>query len=121
MLTDIRLEFYEPDGIVLHPTQAEQMELEKGSDGHYVGDLRPRRQRLWRKPVVETPAMTSGTAVVANFRLAYTVWERMAAQIKLGYNNDDFTKNLVTILGEMRAAYGTVRPKALEKATGFPT
>ncbi|HEX7313293.1 MAG TPA: phage major capsid protein [Pyrinomonadaceae bacterium] len=119
MLTDIRLEFYEPDGIVLHPTQAEAIELDKGSDGHYTMIYDPVGQRLWRKPIVETPAMTSGTAIAANFRLAYTVWERMAAQIKLGYNNDDFTKNLVTILGEMRAAYGTVRPKALEKATGL--
>lgn len=118
-MTDIRLEFYEADGVVLHPAQAEAMDTERGDDGHYVNIYDPVQQRVWRKPVVETPAMTSGTAIVSNFFLAYTVWDRMDAKVDVGYINDDFTKRLVTIMGILRAAYKTVRPKALEKITGM--
>lgn len=118
-ITDIRLSFYEANGIIVHPTQGEAMELDKAGDGHYTMVYDPVSQRVWRVPVVETPAMTSGTALVGNFKLGYKVWDRQDAAVVLGYENDDFTRNLVTLLGELRAAYGTVRPLAIEKATGM--
>lgn len=118
-ITDIRLEFYEANGVIVHPTQGEAMELDKAGDGHYTMVYDPVSQRVWRVPVVETPAMTSGTSLVGNFLLGYKVWDRQDAAVVLGYENDDFTRNLVTLLGELRAAYGTIRPKAIEKATGM--
>lgn len=116
-ITDIRLEFYEPNGILLNPADGEKLELTKATDLNYVMIYDAVSQRVWRKPVVETPAIAAGTGVVADFKLGYTVWEREDAQVMTGYINDDFTKNLVTILAEARAAYGAVRPKAIERVT----
>lgn len=118
-ITDIRLAFYEPDGIALAPADSESMELDKAADGHYTMIYDPVAQRVWRKPVVESTQLTQGTAIVAAFRLGYTIWDRMDAQTMVGYVNDDFTKNLVTILAELRAAYGATRPLAIEKVTAL--
>lgn len=120
-ITDIRLEFYEPDGIALNPADSENMELDKGSDGHYTMIYDPVAQRVWRKPVVESTVLSVGTGIVAAFKLGYTIWDRMAAEVGVGYVNDDYIKNLVTILAELRAAYGTVRPLAIEKVTALNT
>ena len=52
-ITDISLAFYEADGIILNPSDGENLELDKGSDGHYVQIFDPVAMRVWRKPVRE--------------------------------------------------------------------
>lgn len=119
MITDIALEFYEADGFIVHPTQAEGLELEKGSDGHYVMVYDPVAQRVWRKPIRETVAMTAGTVVCGAFKIGTKLWDREQSNIRVGEPGNFFLQNAVAILAELRAAFAVTRPKAIEKATGF--
>lgn len=118
-ITDLYLEFYAPDGIVLHPAQGETMELDKDDNGAYMKMYDSQTLRIWRVPVVETPAMTSGSALVANFKLGVKVWDREQTQILTGQPDDYFLRNAFAILAELRAAWAVTRPKAVEKVTGL--
>lgn len=119
-ITDIRLSFYEPDAIVLNPAQSEALELEKDANGNYLRVFDPVALRLWRVPVVESPAMPSGTGLVGAFRLAATLWDRMATEIRVAEQHADFfIRNAVVILADLRAAFAVTRPLAIEKVTGM--
>lgn len=118
-ITDLYLEFYRPDGIVLHPTQGEALELLKDDNKNYLNIYDSATMRVWRVPVVETPAMTSGTALVGQFKLAATIWDRMQTEVLTGQPNDFFLRNAFALLAELRAAFAVTRPKALEKVTGL--
>lgn len=118
-ITDIALEFYEADGIILNPIQCETLELEKGSDDHYVMIYDPVAMRVWRKPIRETQAMTAGTALVGAFKMGAKLWDREQSNIRVGEPGNFFLQNAVAILAELRAAFAVVRPKAIEKVTGL--
>jgi HK97 family phage major capsid protein len=121
-ITDLYLEFYRPDGIVLHPADGEKLELLRETSpgvGAFLGIYDSATMRVWRVPVVETPAMTSGTALVGNFRLGVTVWDREETQVLTGQPNDFFLRNAWAILAELREAHAVTRPKAIEKITSI--
>jgi hypothetical protein len=54
--------------------------------------------------VIENIGVTANTMVVGDFTKS-NLRLREDAMISIGYENDDFTKNLVTILGEIRAVH----------------
>jgi HK97 family phage major capsid protein len=118
-ITDLYLEFYQPDGIILNPAQGETLELLKDDNNQYMRVYDSATMRLWRVPVVETAAMTAGTALVGNFKLGVTVWDREQTQILTGQPSDYFLRNAFAILAELRAAWAVTRPLALEKVTGL--
>jgi HK97 family phage major capsid protein len=68
-------------------------------------------------PVVETDALAAGTMLVGDFSKA-VLFDRQAVSISVGTINDQFTRNLVTVLCEMRAAFAVVRPTAFCKVAG---
>lgn len=118
MLLQAELAEYPSDGIVLHPSDWAAIELLKDSTGQYLignpqGTLAP---TLWGRPVVATQAMTVDTALVGAFRMASQIFDRMDASIVIATENeDDFIKNLVTILIEERLALAVYRPEAFIK------
>lgn len=117
-ITDLYLEFYRPDGIVLHPTQGEALELLKDANDQYLRIYDSASLRVWRVPVVETPAITAGTALVGAFKIGATLWDRMQTEVRYSENYSDyFIRNAVVVLAELRAAFGVQRPKAFEKIT----
>lgn len=118
-ITDIYLEFYQPDGIVLNPAQGEALELLKDGNDAFLRVYDSASARIWRVPVVETAAMTAGTALVANFKLGVTVWDREQTQVLTGQPNDYFLRNAFALLAELREAHAVTRPKAVEKITGL--
>lgn len=116
--TDIMLAFYEPTGLVLNPGDGEALELAKDSQGRYLKEYDSVTGRLWRVPVVETPAIAAGTALVGNFKIGATLWDREEAAVRVSENvASDFIQNMVRLLAEVRAAFGVVRPLAFEKVT----
>lgn len=102
-------------GIVMNPIDWAMIELHWDANSRYVigqpqGDAQP---RLWRTPVVETPAITAGQFLTGAFRLGAQLFDRWAARVQLATENeDDFIHNLVTILAEERIALATYRPEA---------
>lgn len=92
------------DTVVLNPADYYAMQLVKDAEGRYllppfstadgmiVAGLR----------VVANNGVTVGTFLVGDFKKD-NLAIREEINIQIGYVNDDFTKNLVTILAEMRA------------------
>jgi HK97 family phage major capsid protein len=117
-ITDIRLAFYQANGVVLNPADGEALELAKDSQGRYLNIYDPVAFRIWRVAVIETPAITALTGLVGDFTLGATLWDREQANVRVSENvSDDFIKNMVRILAELRAAFAVVRPLCFEKIT----
>ena len=74
---------------------------------------------LWGLPVVVSNRITSGTALVGNFAVGAKLHLREDATVKVGMANDDFTRNIVRVLAEMRAALTIRRPSAFAKVTSL--
>lgn len=105
---------YPATGIVLHPTDWARMELTKDTTGRYIignpqGTTAP---TLWSLPVVATQAISVDKFLVGAFRLGAQLFDRWDARIETGYVDDDFIRNLVTILAEERIALAVYRPEA---------
>lgn len=105
---------YPATGMVMHPSDWARIELTKDDMGRYVignpqGTIAP---TLWGLPVVATQAMTIDKYLVGAFQLGAQVFDRWDARVEAAYVNDDFTKNLITILAEERLALAVYRPEA---------
>jgi len=106
---------YPASGIVMHPSDWARIELLKDSTGRYIignpqGTLSP---TLWGQPVVATQAITIDKFLVGAFQLGAQVFDRWEARVEVATENeDDFVKNLVTILAEERLALAVYRPEA---------
>ncbi|MDE3796631.1 phage major capsid protein [Sinorhizobium meliloti] len=103
-----------PDGIVIHPSDWWRMRLTKNADGEYIlGDpMTAVQPSLFGLPIVATEAMAVDTFLVGSFA-SQTLYDRWTARVEVGFVNDDFTRNLVTVLGEERIGFAAKRPEAL--------
>jgi len=114
-MTKAYLAYYPVDGIVLHPSDWEDIELLKSSDDMYVwvnvnvGG----QERLWRTPVVVSAALTEGTFLTGSFGLGATLWDRQEVTISVsGSHSDFFIKNKLAILCEERVELTVERPES---------
>lgn len=126
-ITQVQLSYFEPDGIIVHPSDWETIELTKEtgsgiSSGMYIF-ANPTTQvgpRLWGMPVVVTQAMTQGQFLVGAFQLGATIWDRAGATVEISREHSDyFTRNMAAILCEERLALTVYRPLAFIYG-GFP-
>lgn len=109
---------FPPTGVVMHPTDWATIELVKDTTGrHIIGDPQNGTEpRLWRLPVVETPAMAVDKFLTGAFQLGAQIFDREDASVEISTeDSDNFRKNLVTILAEQRLALATYRPEAFVK------
>lgn len=106
---------YPASGHVLNPIDWAKLEMLKDGDGNYIigqpqGNASP---TMWGLPVVATQAMTSGKFLTGAFMLGAQVFDRWQARVEIATENeDDFVKNLVTMLCEERLALAVYRPEA---------
>ena len=105
---------YPASGHVLNPIDWATMELLKDNEGRYIigqpqGETDP---TLWRLPVVETQAIAPTKFLTGAFNMAAQIFDAEDASIEVGFENDDFTRNLLTILCEERLALAVYRPEA---------
>ena len=99
---------YQANYVLINPLDAGLMDMLKVSatDGRYV--IPPfysaDGQRIAGLSVITNPGVTAGDFVIGDFSKS-NLAIREEINIQVGYENDDFTKNLVTILGELRATH----------------
>lgn len=109
---------FPPNGVVLHPTDWAGIETTKDTAGAYIiGNPQDSAQpRLWGLPVVATQAITLDKFLVGSFGMAAQIFDRQDANVALSTEDDqNFRKNLVTILAEERLALAVYRPEAFVK------
>lgn len=105
-------------GAVLHPADWASIELLKETTGAYLignpqGALAP---TLWSLPIVATQAISQGNFLTGAFRLGAQIFDRWDARVEVSTEDDqNFRKNLVTILAEERLALAVYRPEAFVK------
>jgi HK97 family phage major capsid protein len=63
--------------------------------------------------VVPTPYLQAGKIIVARLSDSALIYQRAGAVIEMGYVNDDFTKNLVTVRAEERLGLACDRPAGI--------
>lgn len=98
-------------GHVLNPIDWAGIELLKDTVGRHIigapsGDA---TASLWRLPVVETQAIAQGKFLTGAFQMGAQVFDLWDSRIETGFENDDFTKNRLTILAEERIALAVYR------------
>jgi len=114
-----------PTAIVMHPNDWEAVRLarENAASATYGGYLMGPpsmvgANTLWGLPVVESEAMTENTTLVGDFSMGCSLFDREQAVIRVGFINDQFIRNMQTILAELRAAFVVWRPTAFARVTG---
>lgn len=106
---------YPASGIVMNPIDWARIETLKDTTGRYIignpqGTI---GASLWNLPVVTTQAIEEDKFLTGAFRLGAQVFDRWQARVEVATENeDDFVKNLVTILAEERLALAVYRPEA---------
>lgn len=115
-ITKSLLAYYEPTGIIVHPNDMEDLELTKdGQDRHLMvmSVSMGAEARLWRLPMVATPAITEGFCLLGAFGIGATLYDRMEGNIRVAEQHSDFfVRNAVAILAEERLALAVKRPES---------
>ena len=116
--TEVYTSGYLPSFVWIHPEDWEGIELEKGSDGHYIWAiirdvLGP---RIWSMRVVQgvgTKKVGAATRnVLVGDAIGATIYDRQQANIAIGWIDDQFVKNLRTIRAEERMTLTIDAPAA---------
>jgi HK97 family phage major capsid protein len=104
-----------PDNVYVNPADWGAMELQKGSDGHYLNGLPG--VMLTTNPfnvrVIPSPFVPAGQFAIGAFNRAVTIWDRDGVTVEAGFVNDDFKRNKVTLRAEMRLAFEITTPSAI--------
>lgn len=106
---------YPASGHIMNPIDWARIETLKDGDGNYIiglpqGTASP---TMWGLPVVATQAMAVDKFMTGSFSMATQIFDQWAVRIETGFQNDDFTRNKVTVLAEKRLALAVYRPEAL--------
>jgi len=114
-----------PDAIVIDPGAfTALLTLKASTSGVYLSGAAMSSapiSLLWGVPVVPSPAMPAGEALVGNFRRGGALYSKQGLRMMASTEHADFfTKNLTAVLGELRAVLAVQRPPAFCKVTGLP-
>jgi HK97 family phage major capsid protein len=127
MLTVSATGLANPNGIVMHPADWAQVRLMRESTA--TGNVNPGGylygppsvtgpQTLWGRPVVLSLGMTANTALVGDFQLGCMLFDREQGAVRVGTIDDQFVRNMQTILAELRAAFVVFRTAAFCAVSG---
>ncbi|WP_404764618.1 phage major capsid protein [Vibrio alginolyticus] len=95
-----------PSFVILHPEDAAELDLAKGSDGHFIAaDARAVNPDVaWGVRVVKSKAVGKGKFILVD-ATQITLWIREGMSVETSNSDaDDFQKGLVTVLATQRCA-----------------
>jgi len=107
-MSQIEAAKFVPTHVVLNPVDVAKMQLTKTTQGEYTTPIfypsANGEMRVANLVVVSTTFMTAGTFLVGDMSKA-NLRMRENVNIQVGYVNDDFQRNMVSILAEARAVH----------------
>ena len=110
------LAYFQPTGVVMHPFDWEDIELETDLNGAYtvaVSVAVGGEKRVWRLAVTDSPAMTQGHALVGAFGTGAKLYDREQVNIEVSTENRDlFERNAYTVRAEERLGLVVDRPES---------
>ena len=119
--TRAALAYFTPTGVVLHPFDWEDLELEQNLQGSYVISMSVAlgaEKRLWRMDVVDTPAIHQRQFLVGAFGQGAKVYDREQVGVTVSTENrDNYERNVVTLRAEERIAMEVPRPESFVEGT----
>lgn len=120
-ITRAILAYFPPTGIVMHPLDWEDLELETDDTGAYrlaVNVAIGGEKRVWRLNIVETPAINEGTYLLGAFGFGAKLYDREQVNIAVSTENRDmFERNAVTLRCEERLGLVVDRPESFVVGT----
>lgn len=116
-----------PTAVLINPEDLELIDTLKSinslgvlSDvsGGYFGDpfAWNANRTIWGVPIVESETVPVKTALMGDFNRC-VLFDREQTNISVGTSGDDFLRNIVRVLAEMRAGFGVIRPAAFCSVT----
>lgn len=114
--------FLEPDHIVMHPRDWQNIRLLRTPDGLYIygSPLDPSPDRMWGLPVTKTVAMTQGTALVGAFANSCMEFMRKEVTLEASTEHDlNFIKGILTLKAELRHVLVVYRPAGFCQVTNI--
>lgn len=110
---------FQASAIILHPMDYWALATAKNDVGSYTlsdprGDL---VRRVWNTNMVSTVGIPRGTFLVADLIAGTRLYRRGDWRLALGYVNDDFEKNMITMRKEGRANLAVFNTQAIIKGT----
>lgn len=120
-ITQCQIDEYMPQAVIMAPSDWELVELSTDNNGSFR--VSPNVQAsmartLWGLQVIVDTVIAAGTALVGDFRLGATLWQRQGVTVYMTDSHaSTFISNVITILAEMRAALTVWRPSAFCKVT----
>lgn len=120
-LTDLKAEGWNPNVIVMNPRDWFAIESERADDGdgqYVIGTPRdPAPPSLWGTPVVVTNGMAQGESLILDTTVA-ALLDRQEVTVEASrHDGDNFRRNMVTILAELRAGLAVFAPSATRLVT----
>lgn len=106
-----------PDTVIVNPGDWGAMELarEEAGGGAYLYGAPGTNAGMspFGVQVVLSQHMPAGEFLIGSMRTSTTIFQRQGAVVEMGFINDDFTKNLVTIRAEERLGLAVDRPSGI--------
>jgi HK97 family phage major capsid protein len=114
-----------PNAAVMHPNDFQAVRLLRENTasatlGQYL--MGPPNEAgpttVFGIPVVESEGLTENTALVGDFSMGLSLFDREESAIRVGTIDDQFVRNMQTILAELRSCLVVWRPTLFCQVTG---
>lgn len=127
---DLRVSFFEPDLVIVHPNTMSALRRQKDLQNRYILDLMagPRGidqtneiEQLWGVNVLQSTQQAAGTAAVLSVQNGAAVNYVRNPLVTFYDPYSEAASNIYRFIAEIRFALATPRPGAINLVSGLPT